>query len=238
MKRLFLTVVMCIFTTLISNAQTESQGFINPHTGKPYSANRTASISDIPPYYREAAIQGRWNLLDPPRDMAMQAYLDQKKEGGVWGVAFRDMFTKNSSNDDLPQLIPQYGAKRTIIYQNPANVKDSAYWAQQLADFGISGIIISLLVGGLIFLVGWKMFLTEKSKENRRVVGRILKRIVVVLLILFTFLLIVGTIMTVCVEDEIRGLIPSLFIISILVLVIVLLLKKPKKNKTIIKEQG
>jgi len=126
---------------------------------------RSSNItSSIPSYYYEAAIKGRWDYFNPPQDMAMQAYLDQKKGigGGFWGVAIRSMFTSKHTN--LENYIPSSEAKRRIIYQNPANVKDSAYWAQQCANLGILGGIIFVLVGGLIGFVVWKTLRKIKNK--------------------------------------------------------------------------
>ena len=232
---------MCIFTTLISNAQTELRSFINPITGKSYGVSRSASLKDVPAYYREAAVYGKWDLLNLPEDMANQAYLDQKKEGGVWGVAIRNMFTNNNDRE-LNDYIPGYGGKRTIIYQNPTTIGSSkrygeaAYWAQQLADFGISGVVTSLLVGSLIFFIVWKIFLSKKSKENRRIAGRILKRTIVVCLILFTSLLILSLIIGIVTSVETIGVgvgdgIAYIIIIGILVWCIILLCKSPKKRK-------
>jgi len=134
MKKPFLLMVMCIFTTFIVNA--------------------------VPSYYYEAAVFGKWNLFSLPEDMAMQAYLDQKagKGGGFWGVAIRSMFTTNRGNKDLNNYIPSADAKRTIIYRHPSGKKSGAdYWAQQFADLGIFGGIMLLLVGGLIVFVVWKL---------------------------------------------------------------------------------
>ena len=125
--------------------------------------NAQSNIADIPEYYREAAIKGRWSLISPPQDMAMQAWLDQKKAGEFWGVAFRNMFSGNLSKEELKYYIPNYGDKRRIIYQNPANVKDAAYWAQQFADSG-SGVFLSLIASVLIFLLARKVFLSKNGK--------------------------------------------------------------------------
>jgi hypothetical protein len=89
MKQLFLFLVFWAFATIIiqtnhNHPNTEMQTpiieYINPITGKPFSAARSATLLDIPAYYREAAIYGKWNLLNPPSNMAMQAYIDQKKK--------------------------------------------------------------------------------------------------------------------------------------------------------------
>ena len=66
--------------------------------------------------------------------MAKRAYIDQKKGigGGFWGAAFRSMFSKKDLSSNIPI------GKRKIIYQNPNGKKDNAYWAQQLANTGLS----------------------------------------------------------------------------------------------------
>lgn len=192
MKKIFLIVVMCIFTTLNSNSKggdlihfrkqlQQSIDNAPPPTMHPFlpgqtiqSGRRMASISDIDPYFQEAAIIGKWNLFNPPQDMAMQAYLDQKVGigGGHWGVAIRSMFTINrNSEEGLVKAIPAYGASRKTIYRNPTTDPTSAhrfleadFLAEKFANLGIFGGIILLLVGSLIVFVIWKLLKSKKKK--------------------------------------------------------------------------
>ena len=169
MKKIILTVVICILGSLICNAgdliddinngpQPVVRPIINEQTGQLIEAIEIRNINDVPQNFREAAVKGKWNLFNLPADMAMQAYLDQKKGigGGFWGVAIRSMFTGKHTN--LDNYIPSNEAKRRII----ANVKDSAYWAQKFANLGIFGGIMLLLLVGLIIFVIWKIL---KSKR-------------------------------------------------------------------------
>jgi hypothetical protein len=135
------------------------------------SAIDYADILDIPSYYREAALQGRWNVLNPPEDMAMTAHLEQKKEGfggAAWRTfksSFGDMLDNwfdmgtyglNSGmaqfDNNLREIIPDFDAKRQTIYQNPndgaARFKlGTGYWAMQLGNMGTTAAMMAGMIG-------------------------------------------------------------------------------------------
>ena len=127
--------------------------------------SRRMSISDVPPYYREAATIGGWDYFNLPSNMAYEAWKDQERGigGGFWSTAFRTMFkSKQTINENY------YGdSKRTIIYQNPSSPNSgSAYWAKQFADYG--AIIMSLLIVGLIIFVV-KVYYNKKIEAINKV---------------------------------------------------------------------
>ena len=131
------------------------------------TSTRIASIADVHPYYREACFKGNWNLFNLPKDMATRAYQEQRDDidDGFWSTAFRTMFYPKSPIANLGYYIPDRNAKRTIIYLNPANPNSgSAYWAQQLANYGY---IIVILLG--ISLVAFAIRVAYKIINKRKI---------------------------------------------------------------------
>ena len=105
--------------------------------------------------------------------MALQAYLDQKADGGFWGAGrrmfadtFSDMWNKwwssatyalDSSRaqfeDDLAGYMPEYGAKRRTVYTNPIYAESGKrfYQSDYLAmQFGNLGTSVGMMAGILI----------------------------------------------------------------------------------------